>query len=57
MSDATLTHWVCLDPTCDAHGTYVERATSTDTSPARKHPHGTLTTTSAAFAERLVGAK
>lgn len=35
------THWRCL--TCGDHGSYIEPDTATDTSPATKHGHATLT--------------
>lgn len=46
------THWVCI--TCPESGSYVEPNTKTDTSPAARHGHATVTTTSAEFAARMV---
>jgi hypothetical protein len=47
-----VTFWRCL--TCDDHGSYIEPDTKTDTAPAAKHGHATVTTTSADWAARWV---
>lgn len=46
MTAETLTYWRCL--TCGERGSYVEPDTKTDTSPAAKHGHATITTITSA---------
>jgi hypothetical protein len=52
MTAVVIHYWVCLQAGCDAHGFYPDLDTKTDTSPAAKHGHSTMTTTRAEFAAR-----